>query len=210
MSGRLLPILVLAAAACAPAPGSPAQRGYTRARRDIADGHVCLRTIGFPCSSNSGLDPESGLLRESDGCIGPADDPERAAYNAEMRRAAAAGEVDRFVFLDRVRTEEQIVGVLASGTPVKEGEPALLLGGRLRAELDPETHPNGASGWLLHVYELDDAKPPIELNAHRAAVTVAVDPDGRTLVVDFGYCRRTADLATGMPLQWFEATRDAR
>lgn len=225
MRSRLLPLVVLAAAACGsapddpkphsptpsdPAPQDPAQRGYARARRDIAAGHVRLRTSGFPCADNSWLDPESGLVRVTDGCVSDADaDAARAAYNAEMRRAAAAGEVERFVFLDRVRTQEQVEATLAGAARIEAGATVSLLDGRYRAELGPRYQPSGKNSVVqchLRVYEGASAAPRIEMNT-RDAVSVALDPDGATLVVGDGTRVTTFDLSTGTGLQRFDVPR---
>jgi hypothetical protein len=209
MRSRLLPIVLLGAAACGPATDGPAQRGFATARRDIADGHVRLRTLGFPCDSNSGLDPDTGLVRETDGCLGSSDDPERAAYNAELVRAARAGEIDRFLFRDRVRTQEEVTARLAGATLVEEGKAASLLDGRFHAELSAYSKPavpDAAGPRELSVYETGDPKVRISMCTF-GVVTLAIDPDGRTLLVGHDHRIKTFDLATGTGLQSFHLPR---
>jgi hypothetical protein len=193
-----------------PVPQDPAQCGYARARHDIAAGHVRLLMVGVPSEGNSGLDPETGLVRVGEGCVTTDDaDVARDAYNAEMRRAAAAGEVDRFVFLDRVRTREQVMAALGGTARVEEGSNLSLLDGRYRAELGTWYQPPGRNAVgqrHLRVYEGASATPRIEMNTNDA-VSVALDPDGQTLVVGDGTGVRTFDLATGTFLQIFYLPR---
>lgn len=203
-------LVLLIATSCAAPPDGPEARGRERVRRDIAEGHVRLRTSGFPCDSNSGLDLESGLVRETDGCISDAAlDAERAAYNAEILRAARAGEIDRWVFRDRARTPEEAAAAVARGTPVDEGASLPLDGGRFVAELSPYRRPavpNAAGGRLLIVRAAGDEKPRIQMNTN-GPVTLASDPDGKTVFVRDDHGIRSSDLATGTFLQIFRIRR---
>lgn len=207
MEWRLLLVGAAAVAAtgcfydCPPDPDRT--RGILEARRDIAVGTPRLLFIGRPASDLSPLDPETGLLRKSVGCVlTKATTTYVAAYNETIRRALARGRIGRGRYKHKVLTRKAVEAAFAAG-PVKTlrlGGPAVIAPTRRFAVA---LAPKEAARYLWRVSPAGERVPLSFVGGDEAAVTFT--HEGTTLLVRDDRFRRylSVDLESAVLLQVF-------
>jgi len=183
-------------------------RGGKQAQAAIAAGEPRIQTLGFPDFSAGELDIDSGLPTENRGCV---IDDELAAYvsgwNAEMRRAVAAGELDATSLRSKLTTHAAIEQRFADGDPRTirtGGDPVTAPGGRFRIEAAPHPTLDSAYLWVVE----SESGERRELSFFSGAARLLFDHDGGTLLLrDDGYEHyQTFDLASALFMQGFEDT----
>ena len=200
-------LLLLAAGCSSPEGVKGGDEGRAAAETGVAKGEPCLLFIGLPRIDYSPLDPETGLLRYSMGCV--VDDRSMAymtAHNDATLAALREGRLEGRTFKDRVMTPA------AARAPSRAGGGAAIV-------LDGDGVPAPAGGSLVslaprfgkpgetpYVFVVDGAGARRELHyvgGPKARISFA--HGGRTLLVrdDVYIVIRTFDLARGLELQVF-------
>ena len=204
-------VLVLAAlglSACASSAARSAAEGRAAAERDIEAGTPWILETGRFGPDTSPFDPESGLPRESVGCL--VDDATRAyveAHNDAILAALRAGRLQGMTLGDRHTTAEALAARFQKdgGIEVALGIPPIAApGDRFRVEVAPRNNHRDMQPCLF----VADAQhgTRAELYAFGYSKTrVLFDHDGRTLLVrdDDRRTFRTFDLARALELQAF-------
>jgi hypothetical protein len=210
MKRCLTPFLLLLAVLGCSSPGASqgATEGRAAAERDIAAGSPCLLFIGMPSPDHSPLDPSTGLLHYSTGCV--VSDRSSAfvkANNELVLRALREGRLAGMTCESQALTAEEARAFFADGRgtviavdgvaeePVENG---------FRVEMAPRL---GRSGDTPYVFVVDGetGRRTELIYVGEPKARVAFAHGGRTVLVrdDAHGTIRTFDLARGLELQVF-------
>jgi hypothetical protein len=185
--------------------------GRAQALADIAKGDPHLFYFGLSSHDFSPLDPETGLLYESRGCVVTTEGASFVkGYNDATLEAAAAGRVD--AYKDRVTTRHALEARFSQAdvvTLTPEHPSMDVPGGKLRIELGPYQYsfdPPGKTTPYLFVVDVSTGERKNLHYLRRLNARIALDAEARTLFLDEGAgCFSTHDLATRRMLQSFVA-----
>lgn len=187
---------------------SPESKGAKDARAAIEAGDPHLVFIGLPNFEVGRLDAETGLKTSTLGCIVSDDQVAyEAAFNREIRRALAAGELDEYLLKHKVTTREAVAARFAKEDGgrllVMDAPAADAPGGRYRVAVRTESEESKKPYLFVTDVKAGTTEELIFLGSNEAHILF--DHGGTTLLVRDDYYKTymTFDLPTLLFMQGF-------
>jgi hypothetical protein len=219
-----LAAIVAALAACdSPKVREAREHGAAAAERGIAAGEECLLGLGLVAPWSSPLDPETGLLRYSNGCeISDESTAYADAFNERVLAALHEGRLAGRTFRDKATTlaavEQRFRGVDVV-TVSLGGARVAAPGGRFEVEVSPRHPPQAPSVDTPYLFVTDTTngsrRELTYLAPGETSARILFDHGGTTLLVApirlvAQSIYRTFDLPRAVELQAFVAESGAK